>query len=463
MIRVAVRARKRKMAGAAAHFTRRNGARDAWGATPRALRGAGPPAYNAASDAHRDPSDDRRRRRAVPIGTALHERTFPLCESLNYREWSGYYAVSVYESHHEHEYNAIREAAALFDISPLFKYVVSGPDAPRLVDRVVTRDIRRVAVGQIVYTPWCDEQGKVIDDGTVARVAETTYRWTAADPNLRWLHQNAQGLDVSIEDVSEKVAAVALQGPTSARVLRNVAQADIDNLKYFRLTRGTIAGVPVEISRNGYTGDLGYEVFMPWGQAVTVWDALMAGGREHDIHPAGMLALDVARIEAGMILLEVDYVGSKRALIEDQKYSPFEIGLGRLVDPGKESFVGRTALLAEKERGPRRRLVGLQVRWPEVEALYEKQGLPPTAPSTASRVPVPVFSGRTQVGRATSTTWSPILKQMIALASVAPDHADPGTALRLELTVEAVRHTVGATVVPLPFFNPPRKTATPPL
>src|SRR5215510_9936137 len=151
----------------------------------------------------------------MPIGTAVHSRTFPLCASLNYREWSGYYAVSSYEEHHHHEYNAIRNAAALIDISPLFKYVVSGRDARRLVDRIVTRDMSRVAVGQLVYTPWCDEQGKVIDDGTVMRLDETTYRWTAADPSLRWLRQNAAGLDVQIEDVSRKVAALALQGPTS--------------------------------------------------------------------------------------------------------------------------------------------------------------------------------------------------------------------------------------------------------
>jgi len=399
----------------------------------------------------------------VPIGTALHERTFPLCESLNYREWSGYYTVSVYEMHHEHEYNAIREAAALFDISPLFKYLVSGPDAAKLADRVVTRDMSRVTVGQIIYTPWCDEQGKVIDDGTVSRLGETVYRWTSADPSYRWLHQNALGLNVTIEDVSEKVAALALQGPTSARVLRKISDADIDGLKYFRVTRGTIAGVPVEISRNGYTGDLGYEIWIPWQDAVKVWDALMAGGRQFDVHPAGMIALDVARIEAGLVLIEVDYSSSKKALIPEQKFSPYEIGLGRLVHLDKENFVGRAALIEETRRGPRRQLVGLQVDWTEVEERFEKIGLAPSAPGTASRVAVPVYHGRRQVGKATSTTWSPILKQLIALATVESGSAASGTRLEFEMTVEAVRHTVGARVVTLPFFNPPRKTATPPL
>ena len=235
----------------------------------------------------------------MPIGTAFHERTFPLCESLSYREWSGYYAVSSYEPHHEHEYNAIRNAAALIDISPLFKYRLTGKDATRLVDRVITRDMRKVAVGQVVYTPWCDERGKVIDDGTVSRLEENTYRWTAADPSLRWFTQNAAGMDVQIEDISESVSALALQGPTSGRLLKSLVEdAEVANLKYFRVTKGTIAGVPVEISRTGYTGDLGYEIWMRWEDATRVWDALVRAGAPFDLRPSGMLALDVARIEA---------------------------------------------------------------------------------------------------------------------------------------------------------------------
>src|SRR4029079_16402527 len=184
----------------------------------------------------------------MPIGTAVHERTFALCESLNYREWAGYYAVSAYEGHHEHEYNAIRNAAALIDVSPLFKYLVSGADAARFVDRLITRDVSKMAIGQVFYTPWCDEYGKVIDDGTVTRLDEDTFRWTAADPSLRWLSQNAIGLDVAIEDISAQVAALALQGPTAGKLLDAVADADVKSLKYFRMTRGAIAGVPVDIS-----------------------------------------------------------------------------------------------------------------------------------------------------------------------------------------------------------------------
>ena len=397
----------------------------------------------------------------MPVGTPFHERTLALCESLNYREWSGYYTVSTYETHHEHEYNAIRNSAAVIDISPLFKYRITGRDATRLVNRVICRDINKVAVDQVIYCCWCDSEGKVVDDGTITRLGENEYRWTAADPNLRWFQQNALGLDTQMEDISETTAALALQGPTSAKLLLAASDANIGNLKYFRVTHGKIAGVPVDISRTGYTGDLGYEIWVPADRAVKVWDHLMATGKPFDIHPAGMIALDVARIEAGLILIEVDYTSSKKALIPEQRYSPAEIGLGKLVDLKKESFVGRDALVAESKRGAARALVGLEIDWSEVEALFDRAGMAPHVASTASRVAVPVFRGGRQVGKATSTTWSPTLKKMIALASVARQHSALGTTLHMEMTVEAVRSAVAAKVVPLPFFNPPRKTATP--
>ncbi len=395
----------------------------------------------------------------MPIGTAVHERTFALCESLNYREWSGYYAVSAYESHHEHEYNAIRSAAALIDVSPLFKYLIAGRDAARFVDRLVTRDVSKMSVGQVFYTPWCDEHGKVIDDGTVSRLGEQRFRWTAADPSLRWFRQNAAGLDVSIDDISEEVAALALQGPTSAWVLRTVSHADIDSLKYFRVTSGIIGGVKVDISRTGYTGDLGYEIWMPAADALRVWDTLMEGGRAFDIRPAGMLALDVARIEAGLLLIEVDFFSSKKALIASQLYTPYEMGLGRLVSLDKGRFIGQRALREEHARGAARQVVGLEIDWTAVERIYEAVGLAPTVAATASRVAVPVYRSGRQVGRATSTTWSPVLKKMIALATIDRPHYEPGTKLEIEVTVDAVRHQVGAAVVQTPFFNPKRKTA----
>ena len=198
----------------------------------------------------------------------------------------------------------------------------------------------------------------MIDDGTISRLEENVYRWTAADPSMRWFHQNALGLDVQIEDISDQVAALALQGPTSGRLLKKIADADITNLKYFRVTHGKIAGVEVDISRTGYTGDLGYEIWIPWNDAPKVWDALVDAGQEFDLHAAGMLALDVARVEAGLILIEVDYFSSKKALIESQKYSPYEIGLGRLVDLKKEYFIGRAALEEENRLKPKRLLTG---------------------------------------------------------------------------------------------------------
>jgi aminomethyltransferase len=397
----------------------------------------------------------------VPVGTAFHERTFPLCQSLNYREWSGYYTVSVYEVHHEHEYNAIRNAAALIDISPLYKYLITGKDATKLVNRVITRDIRKVAAGQVIYCCWCDEQGKVIDDGTVTRLEENKYRWTAADPSLRWFRQNGTNMDVQVEDISEKVAALALQGPTSGKLLKSVAEADIANLKYFRVTQGKIAGIPVDISRTGYTGDLGYEIWVPWNDAVKVWDAVMETGKRFDIHAAGMLALDVARVEAGLLLIEVDYTSSKKALIASQKYSPYELGFAKMVHLNKENFIGKAALEQDQKQAVARQFVGLEIDWTEVEERYEKFGLTPAAPSQASRVAVPVYCGEKQVGKATSTTWSPVLKKMIALASVETSHSKLGTRLQIEITIEAIRQKVTAKIVKMPFFNPARKTAAP--
>jgi aminomethyltransferase len=395
----------------------------------------------------------------VPIGTAFHPRTASLAESLSYRDWAGYYSVSAYETHHDHEYNAIRNACALIDISPLFKYRVHGPGASRLVNRVITRDVSRLQVGQVWYTPWCDDEGKVIDDGTVTRIGENAFRWTAAHPNLRWLVENAHGLDARVEDLSEQVAALALQGPTSRALLSRVVATPIDELKYFRAMHNEIAGVPVDISRTGYTGDLGYEIWIPWDRALAVWDALADAGGAFDLHAAGMLALDVARVEAGLLLIDVDFHSSRKALSDAQKYTPAELGLGRLVDLKKPAFVGRRALLAEHRRGQRRQIVGLELEWTAVEALYEAVGLPPAVAAQTSRVAVPVYQGRAQVGRATSTTWSTTLKKMIALATIDRPHFVMGSRVEMEVTVEATRHRAPARVVPTPFFNPARKTA----
>jgi aminomethyltransferase len=302
----------------------------------------------------------------------------------------------------------------------------------------------------------------VIDDGTVSRLDDERYRWTAAEPNLRWILQQAAGRRVTVEDVSERTAALALQGPTSAGLLRALADADLDTLKYFRVTRGRIAGCPVEISRTGYTGDLGYEIWMDRRDAVRVWDALLHAGVPFGLKPAGLIALDVARIEAGLLLIDTDFVSIRKAMTPSRIYTPLEMSLDRLVDLDKASFIGREALVAERTRGPKRRIVGLAIDWTDVEKLYEAVGLPPLAQATASREALPVFAGGRQAGRVTSSTWSPTLKQMIALATLEAAAAGVGSVVEVEHTVDAVRHRVRARVSPTPFFNPPRKTATPP-
>ena len=395
----------------------------------------------------------------MSVGTAFHPRTAPLNRKMQWREWSGYFASSVYADHHDIEYNAIREAAALIDVSPLFKYEVSGPDAHHLVDRVITRDATRLHVGQVFYTPWCDESGKVIDDGTVHRLAEDRFRWTAADPQLRWLRQNARGLDVTVEDTSERTAAVALQGPLSRAVLEAATGESFADLRYFRRRASRIGATAVDVSRTGYTGDLGYELWIDAADAVAVWDRLVEAGRPFGIRPAGMVALDVVRLEAGLILLEVDYTSARHALNSEQAYSPAEIGLGRLVDLDTAPFVGQRALAAEaRAGGPSRRLVGLTIDWSGIEALHAVQDLPPAAPASVSRAPVPVFDAAGhRIGRATSTGWSPILKKPIALASVPPAFEAPGSRLGIEWTVEGRRGLVAATVEPLPFLDLARK------
>lgn len=379
-------------------------------------------------------------------------------EGQNWRRWAGHVVASSYELQHDREYAAIRNSAALIDVSPLYKYILSGRDALMLLDRVLPRDMTKSKIGQVMYTPWCDSAGKVIDDGTVSRLSEDTFRLTSADPNLRWLHQNALGMDVRIDDVSDSVAALSLQGPLSRDILI-AAGSDVSALKYFRLTTGNLHGVPVTISRTGYTGDLGYEIWTDAQHGAKLWDAMIEVGRLYGVVPAGILALDVARIEAGLLMIEVDYVSSHRALIEDQKSSPFELNLGWTVSLTKGPFVGKRALVDEQRRGPAWQFVGIEVDWESLEGLYAERGLPPKLPSMAWRVSVPLYSGGKQIGYATSGCWSPILKRYVALAHVESAYAAPGTGVMMEITVEHRRKQAAARVAKTPFFDPARKRA----
>ena len=391
--------------------------------------------------------------------TPFHSRTAPLVQAQTWRRWAGFQVASAYEPHHDREYAAIRSSAALIDVSPLYKYLITGPDAARLLDRMVTRDVTKCRVGQVLYTPWCDAHGKIIDDGTISRLGESRFRLTSAEPNLRWLHLNAVGLNVSFEDVSERTAALALQGPLSRDILERAAETDLAALRYFRWAAASIRGVPVLISRTGYTGDLGYEIWIDAPHAPAVWDALIETGTPYGITPAGIWALDVARIEAGLVMLDVDYYSSHRAVIEARKSSPLELNLGWTVAAGKGPHNGRRALAAERAAGSTWGFVGLEVEWTSFERLFAAHGIPPELPTVAWRVSTPVFRGSRQIGYATSGCWSPLLKQYLALAHVAAPHFAPGTAVEIEVTVEHHRRRADAVVRQLPFFDPPRKRA----
>ncbi len=396
----------------------------------------------------------------MPRPTPFHSRTEALCVSYDWQDWSGFLSANSYELEHIHEYNAVRIASALFDITPLFKYHVRGRDALRLLDRMTTRDVTKCRVGQVIYTAWCDDAGKIIDDGTLARLGEDFFRLTAAVPTLYWLEDNAFGMQVEIEDVTEAYAALSLQGPTSRDLLQTLCGADLSALRYFRLVEEKLAGVPARISRTGYTGDLGYEIFVAPRDAETLWDALLDGGPAYDLRPAGNLALDMARIEAGLLLIDVDFVSARRTLFEVQKSTPYELGLDWLVKLDKDFFVGQEALRREHERGPAWKTLGLVVDVAALEQAYGRFGMPLHLPYTSWNDAVPVYADterREHVGKATSGTWSPILKQYVVIARVRAAHAALGACLYLEETIEGQRFAIPARTVALPFFDPPRK------
>ncbi|MEC7759454.1 MAG: aminomethyltransferase family protein, partial [Candidatus Neomarinimicrobiota bacterium] len=395
------------------------------------------------------------------ILSPFFERTTKLNESQEWRRWSGYLAATNYELTHENEYFAIRTKAALLDITPLYKYIISGPDAQQFLDRLVTRNIGICKVGQVMYTPWCDEDGKQIDDGTVQRLANHKFRITSAEPNLGWIEHNAAGMDLSISDDSKTTAALALQGPNSRAILNSIASDSLDSLKFFWMMKTQFDDISVTISRTGYTGDLGYEIWMDPKDALSVWDLLMDKGKSYGITPTGLQALDMARIEAGLILLDVDYISARHAIIEPRKSSPYELGLGWAVKMKKKKFIGKKALKAELSRGPEWNLVGIEIEWEELENLYRKAGLAPGLPSTAWRTSTPLYDGDEQVGYATSGCWSPILKRYIALAHVKSEFSQLGSKLYFELKVEHFRKLTPAKVVNTPFFDPERKRSCP--
>lgn len=387
--------------------------------------------------------------------TPFHERTSKLCIPQNWRRWAGYLVAGSYELTLDREYWAIRNSAAVIDVTPLIKYVIRGKDAAALLHRVTTRDIYKMKVGQVYYTGWCDDEGKMIDDGTISRLDETTFRLTAAEPNLRWLTMNSVGMDVSITEVTDEVAALSFQGPNTRKVLNAVAEQSVDELKYFRVMKNKIKGLDVTVSRTGYTGDLGYEIWMDNKDTLKIWDALMEAGADYGITPAGILAMDMARVEAGLFMLEVDYTSAPQAWIEAQKSSPFELSLDWTVALDKPGyFVGRRALEREKREGSAWKLMGLEVNWEGMEGLFKEVGLPPQIPAMAVRGSLPILLGNVQIGYASTSSWSPLLKKYIALAHLQRPYYEAGTNVRMEITVEHQRRHAPARVVKLPFYEP---------
>lgn len=397
----------------------------------------------------------------MPRPTPFHPRTSDLCASLSYKEWAGCYAVCRYDVYHDREYYALRHQATLMDATPLYKYDVRGPNAVDLLNRVMVRDFSGHSVGRVSYSCWCDDDGKVLDDGTITRLDEQHFRVTAAEPALRWFSRNTRQLDVTVTDVSRTVAALSLQGPLARDILRPVVGSALDDLKYFRampvryaVDGGTPGGV---VTRTGYTGDLGYELWMDNHDALAVFDAVMESGSEYGLLPMGLDALDVSRVEAGFVLCGVDYTPANQAFIERQKSSPFELGFDWMVNLDRDAFVGHAALRREREAGPARRLVGVEIDWDDFEAIYERFGLIPHIATSTSRTGVPLYADGRQVGYATSRTWSPLLKKYLALCTVEAEFAGEGSALEIEVTCEYERHRAGATVRSLPFFHTDRK------
>jgi glycine cleavage system T protein (aminomethyltransferase) len=393
----------------------------------------------------------------MPIPSPLHSRTSKLCAQMAYKEWAGFLAPSQYGVSVDPEYFAFRETAGLIDVTPLFKYEIKGPDALRLLDRIFSRDLSKLKVGRVAYGCWCDEKGMVVDDGNVFHLEENLLWLTAANPSYLWLDQNSFGLDVSITDITESVAGMALQGPRSRRILNSLANKGLDDLSFFGCRQVKVGKIDVWLSRTGYTGDLGYEIWVENKKACALWDAIMEAGAPHCIKAAGLNALDIARLEAGYILIGVDFRSSLHCLTRNQMSTPFEIGLGWAVNTDGRPFTGQRALIQLKQEEPKWQLVGLEVDMEQLEHMFDQRGLPVQLPCTAWRETVPVYNRtRRQIGYCSSGTWSPLLKKYICLATLESKYAELGTKVKMETLIDLDREFVTARVTERPFFAPKR-------
>jgi glycine cleavage system T protein (aminomethyltransferase) len=413
--------------------------------------------------------------------TPFHERTSALNETGLWEHWSNRLAAVKFQMSEKFEYFAIRNSAGLFDTSPLYKYRFSGPDAERFLGGVLARDPRKCAVGQAQYTLWCDDRGFVIEDGVLLHVEPEEYLLTAAEPNLAYFQTLAGSLDVSIEDVSDAFGILSIQGPRSREILAAVAPAMAD-LPYFRVVSTTLAGVPVRISRTGYTGDLGYEIWTPAADALAVWDAVWEAGRQKALTPFGMTALYMARIEAGLVLLDVDFHSSRFAWTDADRTTPVELGFGwmfrdlapgaaangrgsngpgRSNGAGERAFIGRDAIRRELEnRTSRWQLTGLVVDWRDYDRIYGEAGLIPPKDHTPIQDEYYVYDDQlNQLGYATSQMYSPMLQRHIALARVPLDRMTEGSRVKLEAGVRHRYEYFDAYVTRTPLFNPQRRTA----
>jgi aminomethyltransferase len=388
------------------------------------------------------------------LKTPFHERQRELSQVDSFVPWSGYTTVDVFSTV-EQEYFSVRNQCSLYDLTPMVKYRIGGRDALRFLNRLTTRDVAKLAPGKVSYTVWCDDAGQLIDDGTLFCLGANEYRLCTGERQLDWLSASAIGFDVELAEVTEEIAALALQGPSSCALLRDLKLSGVERLKPFELGQFelTLPGqlAPLMISRTGFTGDLGYELWMKPADAESVWDALMQAGRSRGLRPIGSRALNIARIEAGFLLPNLDFISAAHAQRSGTTRSPLELGLAWLVDFRKGHFTGRRALLAEQQRGPLRGLVGLDVEGnkPALNALLYS-----------------THTGKREVGSVTSAVWSPTCKRNLALAMVEASYLPLGSQLWAEIYLnrELVweRRMVRAQVVERPFYAPARRRATPP-
>ena len=393
--------------------------------------------------------------------TPFHSRTFPLNQGQRWEDWEGFLTATMYGLDSLMEYNALRLGCGLLDVSPLHKYEVRGPDAQALLQRMVVRNLAPSKPGRGFYTAWCDDHGKVVDDGAVFHIAEDHFRLTSTLPSLEWLIDNSVGFDACIEDVSEEIAGLSLQGPTSRDLLQKLTDIDLSALKFWHSRQADVCGSPALISRSGYTGDLGFEIFLEAAAAERVWDGVMSLASDYKLRPCGLLALDMARIEAGLLQIDVEFTSAKQTLFEVQTISPLELGLGWMCKLDGEFFIGRNALLEERAEGRSRwNTVGIELDVPHIERAFREFGMPLHLPEQSWNEAVPIYADVGQeklIGRGTSGMWSPLLKKYIAIARIEPKYARIGSRFFIEEVVEAKTFSIPATVVRMPFFDPPRK------